>query len=180
MTDQEKHALSEKIAKLAEAQGINPALLWEVADVCPQSHLNWDGEDKIVGMGERCAYCESEWWNTHLDLDDEDAIHLLNDPAFESQMFMGRQAKDLTDPAILLLVVEAWKEAQHLLVVRLAFGKTDQWRGYLQVDIPSRERWGSLVESHDYPGYGQSWGEAVAQAVCLALESERGLVEKEQ
>lgn len=38
MIDQEKYALNERIATLAEAAGIDTKLLWDAKDECPQGH----------------------------------------------------------------------------------------------------------------------------------------------
>lgn len=151
MTDQEKQSLSERIATLAEAAGIDGALLWSRDTAhCPDGH---------VGRAH---------WSA--------CLHEIPRPGLTMACAKPLQADalDMTDPAVLLAVVEAWQEVQRMLIVRMDFGRTDQWRGYLHICIPLPEGRESLAEDHDYPGYGQSWGEAAAQALRAALEAEKG------
>ena len=110
MTDQEKQALLEKIATLAEMQGGDPALLWKASKECPQGHINYS-----QSAGDLCRQCVQRRWDYRDEYDAEVAnlasveYWMKSFPdTIQQQWRIGRQPKDMTDSAVLLLVIQAW------------------------------------------------------------------------
>lgn len=180
MTISERRSLSERIATLAEQAGLPSELVWEAAETCPQGHSNRDMECGYIDLeiGGLCRECWTEEWrnprlemcetDTEIDavVDEEMAAYpLFGDPAFHPEGRIGKQAKDFTDPANLLAIVE------HLrLVVEMVPRKDATWS--VGTDDGSSPR-------DDFLGRGrthairEAWALSLAEAL-KALEQEKG------
>lgn len=186
MTDPEKRDLSLRMATLAEQAGLPGELVWEAAEECSQGHPTKEDGVQISTISDICPECEKDWAYAHeehtwTERALSDALgkfrQLIIDRPDEVEKYrIGRQPHYLTRPDYLLPLVEAWQEAQKILIMRLNFGRADldgQWRGYIICVMEPRDR-ESDAEERDYPGYGQSWGEAIAVALAAVLEAEKG------
>lgn len=111
MTDTARRALSERIATLAEAAGLPSALVWEAAEYCPQGHDNEGGS-----IGEICYVCITDWDIVPDSYWSASRLYRAYEwmPPWHPEWRIGRVAKDLTDPANLLTVVEAWRQQRPL------------------------------------------------------------------
>lgn len=184
MTNEDKKALSLKIATLAEAQGIDPALLWEAAEECPQGHDNrsWCDDDVTYGIGELCLLCWNTYWvdprvklmaevpfSTSLNkvYGKEEALGpLYDDPAFHPEWRIGRRPRDLTHPGLLLPVVEAWiaQAMRYRNVIIEWLRDVGQWRVEFLI-ITQADGWTAVDPDRTI---------AEAQALCATLEAEKG------
>ena len=178
MTDQEKQVLSERIATLGDAAGINEELLWEAAKTCPQGHHTRDPEwgDFSKDIGDVCHTC----WNRWAQIGDYGAAHdalleYASDQSWHPEWRIGRQAKDMTNPAVLLPVVEAWRQKS----------KNRQWEvhsacpavGWLRPEAAIFLDYQDDADTDALKmvlGAGDTPGEALAQAFTEALAAEKG------
>lgn len=111
MTHEEKQSLSLKIATLGEAAGIDQELLWEAAQTCPQGHANYNecGCTYDNAVGGLCMDCWLAWAQNGDYGAAHDALReYAHDQNWHPKWRIGKQARDMTNPAVLLPVVEAW------------------------------------------------------------------------
>ena len=112
MNDSERLAINTRIATLAEAAGVDIHLLWDAADECPQGHY-LDPAIYNVGIGYLCEQCDTEYWNTHMEVNEADWYHEHaaneDNPAWHPEWRVGRVPKDFTQASVLFAVVEALK-----------------------------------------------------------------------
>lgn len=190
MSDNEKQDLSTRIATLAEAADLPPSLLWEPAKTCPQGHRNYHAvyihggasthweQNAPWQPGDLCLTCLIEEMPGLRMLDLEDAYQVAasmaevhrDNPDYHPEWRIDRVAKDLTDLASLLAVVEAWRQQK-------------PWRSWSmdsQVDYATQpmptlpyavignER------NEDFKTEGDTPGEALARAFAAVLEQEKG------
>ena len=124
MTDQEKHDLSERLARLAEAAGLPGTLLWEPEDRCDRRHPpSWYITDHTVDPGGcYCGQCYEEYSHSQgyqapeTEADVEAMRHVLRE---HPDGWVRRQPKDLTDPTHLLPLSEAWRKQVEALAQAL-------------------------------------------------------------
>jgi hypothetical protein len=188
MTDTERVALSERIATLAEAAGLPADLLWKVATKCPQGHknyhmvyihggssTNWE-ENKRWRTGDLCPTCIIDGTEGLQLLDLEDAYAIAESKAEEHRAYpdyhpewrIGRKVKDLTDPANLLAVVEAWR-----------MQKTRRsWALYSQIDWDGGPTVVPLADiSNECDEQSEADGETPWEALALAFAEALGVRE---
>lgn len=164
MTDADKQMLSEKIATLAEMAGIDGELLWEMAKECPQGHKL----SRIISKGTHTDLC----WDCVVGSSVKAAeltANILN-PIWHPEWRISHQARDMTDPAVLVSLVKEWIRQQP---------EEEGWT--YQVAWCDGQAVGNLYEVVD-----QDWGRhydgadsdsewtSLAQAFVKALEVEKG------
>ncbi len=197
MTDQDKRDLSERIALSAEAAGIATELLWDTAKRCPVMHDqqmavedyaidctdDWidDWGWQIQALCLSCITNDAElmepfsMYHTSYHLYDgarkirEEHTH---DVAWHPEWRIGRVAKDLTDPANLLTVVEAWRQQRPLRSWRMtsrldAEIKCNAYAGVSEVPD-------GFIKVETLRNGSTPW-EALALAFAEALEKEETL-----
>lgn len=162
MTDQEKQELSEKIATLAEQAGITSALLWEAAETCPQGHDSY-GE----AVGQVCMVCV---FRATPRIKEEYIMHqfLEGHPDAHPEWRFGRQAKDMTNPAVLLPVVEAW--------IYQAMRQRDEYIEWQSLIGQWRAEFSTLTAYGwvEFEGTDPNRTVAEARAFALILDAEKG------
>ena len=141
MTDQDKQTLSERIATLAEIAGINGELLWSQDTAhCPDGHVGKAG------------------WKA--------CLHEISRPGFTIACAkpLHADARDMTDPAVLIPVIEAWiAPMPHYRYLR------SEW----SIELCS---WVAIVNGAPYYFGSESDLDrtiAEARALCTALEVEK-------
>lgn len=199
MTSSEQQALSERIAALAEAAGLPSELVWAPAETCPQGHENyhevyihggasthWE-ENAPWQPGDLCQPCmiDATPRLRHMALNGDlaDACQLAeilakehrDDPGYHPEWRIGRQAKDLLNPAHLLPLVEAWRlqelpESEKKLTARywaMDSAKAGIGDGMACAVVSNEFR-------HVWAWNEETPWEALAQAFLAALEATKG------
>ena len=176
MTGQENRALSERLALLADDAGMPGELVWEKHDQCDRLHapFYYIKDDAVSTTGRYCGTCYQEYGNADgYRVPETDAEIEAVRSVFREHPdgFVQRRAKDLTNPTHLLPLVQTWQDtsSSHVLLVEPAFyrAKSDGlWDGELKVSY--------LLHEEEYPGTGQSWGEALASAFAAVIEAQKG------
>lgn len=143
MTNQDQRALSERIAILAEQAGLPSELLWiAVCPLCDNWVRYWQTTD--------CMECTTPWCGGEFQ----------------------KERMDLTDPANLLPVVEAWR-TQELPEERKCprYWTVDSEVDYAKDRIPMMPN-AMVVNEHneDFETDGDTPWEALALALAEALE----------
>ena len=128
MTDAERHALSERIATLAEQAGLPKQLLWDPAAQCPQGHRN-NTRQGINCICDKCVYhrWKEQDWNNGQFMSIKNMIRYMEavPNSVGQQWRIGKEAKDFTNPTYLYPLVQAWIDgdpAYRYIVIRWDFG----------------------------------------------------------
>lgn len=147
MTDPEKRALSERLARLAEAAGLPTELVYLQYWECSDGHIN---PVKFEPM-----YCFQALPHT-----------VNNTVSCRKAVYPVMIPRDLTDPAVLLPLVEAYFEHPHAAIDWEWYRVKEGWLVYFIDAVRNEDR--------QWNGVGATIPEAIAQALCAAMESEKG------
>ena len=151
MTDPEKRAVSERLATLAEAAGLPTELVYLQYWECSDGHIN---PVKFEPM-----YCFQTLPHT-----------VNNTVSCRKPVHPIMVGRDLTDTAVLLPLVEAWVDAKAEpdRWIFTSSRRGNEWRCSI---AHKRLTWWEFVTEQRAAA---TRGEAEAQALCAAMESEKG------
>ena len=171
MTDQEKRALSERLATLAETAGLPTELVWEKHDRCERRHepFYYIKDDAVVHEGRYCGQCYQEYGNAdgyRMPETDEEKAVIRRVFADHPDGFVQKRARDLTNPTCLLPLAEAYFEQPHAAIDWEWYRAKDGWLVYVIDRVRN--------EDAQFHGVGSTIPEALAQALCAAMEAEKG------
>ena len=163
MTDQDKHTVNERIARLGEEAGLAFDLLWQAAEACPQGHTNREPEcgELDLHIGDVCFDCLEE-----ADVPVMEHHAHWDDLTWHPEWRIGKAPRDFTDPAVLWPVWETYIEHPHA---------NQEWNWY-RVD----EGWFIEMidfvrdEERQWKGVGATITESVAQILHQMLEDAAG------
>ena len=165
MTEQDKHTLNERIARLGEEAGLAFDLLWQAAEACPQGHTNREPEcgELDLHIGDICFDCRDEAnvsWKEHQEHWD--------DPTWHPEWRIGKAPRDFTDPAVLLPLMEAYWGNWDVDIKWEWYLSADGWMTYVNV---YKQNWKVWIRRK---GVGATITEAMAQVLEQIFEAAGG------
>ena len=166
MTDQEKRALSERLATLAEAAGLPTAWVWDYQCELRHAHPLWvlEGDNGVLYCGTCYENEVGRGYSVPTTVEEASAMRdVVNaHPAWR----ISKQSKDLTNPTHLLPLVEAYLEHPHAAIDWEWYRVKEGWLVYFIDRVRDEDK--------QWKGVGATIPEAVAQALAEAMEAEKG------